>query len=193
VLHSRPRRTLALAAGMLALAPAGAMAQEIEGQYIVVLKGQSSTAQKEATKSRVRRDGGRTPAGTRASNGAGSAASAAAPITATAARSTLSPVRPSSAARRSSSSVLDAAATAPPATTSAASSRSRAGESASASATTTAAAAAPPLLCDSRAREKAAVAAPRQSERSGHRTWACAAAHQGGSAAISMSAAIAFG
>ncbi len=59
MLHARTRRTLALAAGMLALAPASAMAQEIEGQYIVVFKGQASKAQGEVTKGKVRREGGR--------------------------------------------------------------------------------------------------------------------------------------
>ena len=66
MLHARTRRTLALAAGMLAFAPAGAMAQEVEGQYIVVLKGQASKAQGEVTKGKVRREGGRVHAlGTR--------------------------------------------------------------------------------------------------------------------------------
>jgi aqualysin 1 len=59
VLHARTRRTLALAAGVLVLAPASALAQEVEGQYIVVFKGQSSRAEGEATKSKVRREGGR--------------------------------------------------------------------------------------------------------------------------------------
>ena len=59
MLHARTRRKLALAAGVLVLAPASALAQEIEGQYIVVMKGQSSTAEKEATKGKVRREGGR--------------------------------------------------------------------------------------------------------------------------------------
>jgi subtilisin family serine protease len=44
---------------VLALAPASALAQEIEGQYIVVFKGQSSSADGQATKSKVRRQGGR--------------------------------------------------------------------------------------------------------------------------------------
>jgi subtilisin family serine protease len=57
--HARTRRTLALAAGVLAFAPASAMAQEIEGQYIVVFKGQASKAQGEVTKGKVRREGGR--------------------------------------------------------------------------------------------------------------------------------------
>jgi subtilisin family serine protease len=59
VLHARTRRTLALAAGVLVLAPASAVAQEIEGQYIVVFKNQASKAEGEATKGKVRREGGR--------------------------------------------------------------------------------------------------------------------------------------
>jgi subtilisin family serine protease len=59
VLHSRTCVALALAAGGLAFAPSGAMAQErIEGQYIVVLKPQSSGAAAENTKRKVRARGG---------------------------------------------------------------------------------------------------------------------------------------
>jgi subtilisin family serine protease len=57
VLLSRTCASLALAAGVLAAAPSGAVAQErIEGQYIVVLKQGSSGA---AAKQRLRARGGR--------------------------------------------------------------------------------------------------------------------------------------
>ncbi len=58
MLHSRTRRMLALAVALVAVAPASAMAQEIEGQYIVVFKDQASNAEGEVTKGKVRRDGG---------------------------------------------------------------------------------------------------------------------------------------
>jgi subtilisin family serine protease len=59
VLHSRTCVALALAAGGLAFAPSGAIAQErIDGQYIVVLKAQSSGSAAENTKRRVRARGG---------------------------------------------------------------------------------------------------------------------------------------
>ena len=59
MLHSRTRRMLALAVVLVAVAPATATAQEIEGQYIVVLKDQASNAESEVTKGKVRREGGR--------------------------------------------------------------------------------------------------------------------------------------
>src|SRR3954468_11313568 len=56
---SPARLPLALVAGALLAIPSTAAAEQIDGQYIVVLKSQSTSAQAQQTKERARQRGGR--------------------------------------------------------------------------------------------------------------------------------------
>ena len=59
MLQSRVSRALALIVGVLVLAPAAASAQQVEGEYIVVMESDSTATDKTQSKKTVRAEGGK--------------------------------------------------------------------------------------------------------------------------------------
>ena len=59
MLQSRVSRALALIVGVLALSPAAASAQQVQGEYIVVMESDSTATDKTQTKKTVRAEGGK--------------------------------------------------------------------------------------------------------------------------------------
>ena len=59
MLQSRVSRALALVVGVLALSPAAASAQQVEGEYIVVMESDSTASDKTQAKNQVRAEGGK--------------------------------------------------------------------------------------------------------------------------------------
>ena len=59
MLQSRVSRALALVVGVLALSPAAASAQQVKGEYIVVMESDSTATDKTQTKQTVRAEGGK--------------------------------------------------------------------------------------------------------------------------------------